>query len=331
MNIIVRTPNWLGDAIMALPVFANLRHAFPTAKIHAVARKNITAVFANSPHINEVTALPGNWQLLGNALSLRAKKYDLGILLTNSFCTALWLYLANAKQRIGYTREARSLLLTNAIVATPEILAAHQAEYYLNLLSAINVATNLTMPQLSLSNEGITEADALLQRYQIAPKNYAVIAPCSAFGGVKDWELSRYGEVARRLVSDHQLTVLLTGTAIKADCLSTIADDKKIINTAGALSLSGLFALLQKSRVYLGGDSGASHAAAALSVPTVAIFGITEPKRTAPLGEVQKIKIIGLGGVNTPNLRCPQIAETARRALGEISTMQVLNAINELI
>ncbi|MDR0868504.1 MAG: glycosyltransferase family 9 protein [Planctomycetota bacterium] len=325
MQIIVRAPNWLGDAIMALPVFAALRAAYPDASIVAAARENLRAVFTGAA--DEFLAVPRGAALLKNALTLRSRSIDLGVLLTNSFATAAWLFLTGTKRRVGYARDARGFLLTDAIKPTPEILAAHQADYYFALLKKIGGARE-NAPRLTVDDAAASEAAKFLAAKNLTAGDYAVIAPCSAFGAVKDWAIERYAAVAARLYAERQIPALFTGTAGQREMINAVAG-AGVSNAAGELTLGGLFGVLRSAKFFLGGDSGAAHAAAALDVPAFVIFGITEPSRTRPLGG--KVQLIGKGGLATPDLRSPVIQRAARQALDAITVEEVVEAIFNLI
>ena len=352
LNIVVRAPNWLGDAVMALPTFAALRERYPGARIAAAARAHLADVFAACPAIDEVIPVPrGAFALARHAWGLRARRFDLGILLTNSFATAAWLRLTGARERVGYARDGRWFLLTRAEPATPEILAAHQAEYYFALLRGCGINGPLGRPRLAATEEAQKEAAAWLAAQGLTGRRYAVVAPCSAFGPVKDWPPERYAEVALALARDHGLDVLVTGTPAQREIIARVCAPgaaltgaggtpaaqatetraASVHNAAGAVSLRGLFALIADAAVFVGGDSGAAHAAAALGTPTVVIFGITEPSRTRPLGDDAIIRVIGEGGMETPDLHSPAVAAAARRALEAIAPATVLNAATEIM
>ena len=330
-SILVRAPNWLGDAVMALPVFAALRERFPRARIAAACRANLTDIFAAAPDVDETVPVPrGTVALLHHALSLRPRRFDLGILLTNSFATAAWLRLAGARARIGYARDGRALLLTRAVKTTPEILAAHQAKYYFALLRECGIERPLPRPRLTLTTKAEAEAEAYRQAQGLTPGRYAVIAPCSAFGPVKDWAPERYAETARALAAGG-LDVAVTGTPAQRETIAKICGDGgrpggRVLNAGGAVSLQGLFALIRQAAVFVGGDSGSAHAAAAVDTPAVVIFGITEPSRTRPLGDDAQIRIIGKGGLETPDLHSPEVAAAARAALESIAAEEVIAA-----
>ncbi len=330
----VRTPNWLGDCIMALPVFRELRRKFPDSEIVAACRKNVADCFIASRYVDRVIAAPGKGagfsEYLGSIRGLRAESFDIGVLTTNSFATALWLFLGGVKRRIGFARDGRRILLTDAFTPTLEILAAHQGEYYLHVLQALGITAELGLPELELSARSLQEAEQVLAGISLRGKEYAVIAPLSAFGGVKDWGNEKYGEVAGRLAAEFGLEVLLTGTAQQAEVIGGIVSGReRVHNMAGRLSLSGFMALLKGAKLYIGGDSGGAHTAAALGVPTITIFGITEPSRTKAIGKA--VVVVGEGGVCTPDLKDPAVQRAAREALDAITPELIIQRARELL
>ncbi len=338
MKIIVRTPNWLGDCIMALPVFRELKKAYPSAHIAAACRSNLQDCFCASPDIDEVITVPpsgggieGFKKLYQSALALREEEFNAGVLLTNSFSSALWLWLTKINKRIGFARDLRSLLLNCPFKVTEDIAAAHQGQYYLQLLNCFGVEANMSNPVLFVPEKGQQEAQAALQSLGIPESGkYAVIAPFSAYGPVKDWPKEYYADIAAMITKKTGMQVLITGTpAQKAECQSIAEGIDGVFPAAGLTGLSGFLGLLKNADLFVGGDSGGAHSAAALNIPTVSIFGITEPSRTRALGE--KVAIIGKGGMQTPNLRDPKVARMAREALESIAPEEVFLAAMELV
>ncbi len=135
-KILVRATNWVGDAVMSLPALAALRGAFPGAEIVALARPWVADIYALSTAIDRVIPyhaargardLSAKWDL---AKSLRAEKFDCAILLQNAFEAAMLARLAGVQRRIGYDRDGRGWLLTDAIVVPkPGEIPRHQRFY----------------------------------------------------------------------------------------------------------------------------------------------------------------------------------------------------------
>ena len=334
MDIRVRVPNWLGDCVMSLPVFGEIRRAFPSAHVIAACREHLADCFHASPDINEVLTVPaasaGIADIYKSGKALRDRNINIGILLTNSFGTALWLRLGGVKKRIGFARDLRGLLLNCAFRPTPQILAAHQTEYYLYLLKGLGIDAGLSNPCLHATETGQEEAEGVLRNFGLARGEYATIAPFSAYGEVKDWPAQNYAQVARELAARTGKAVLILGTKGQYDrCAAIAGDNTLVLNASGLTGLAGFIALIGGSRLFVGGDSGGAHVAAALGVPTISIFGITEPSRTRALGD--KVEVVGEGGMVTPDLKNPAIAAQARAALARITPEHILDRAAALL
>ncbi len=334
MKIVVRTPNWLGDCIMALPVFRELRKKFPEAEIVAACRKNVADCYNASSYVDRVILAPGKKVKLSEYFNsikkLRAEKFDIGVLTTNSFGTALWFFLGRVKRRLGFARDARKMLLTDAFIPTTKILTAHQSDYYLYVLNALEIEAQAGLPKLEVSASAKQEAEKVLEELGLKDEEYAVIAPLSAYGSVKDWGNDKYAAVAARITEEFGIKVFITGTAAQAGITETISDVADgVYNLAGKVSLAGFMAVLKGAALYVGGDSGGAHTAAALDVPTVTIFGITEPSRTKALGRY--VAIVGEGGMCTPDLKNPEVRKAARKALDAITPEMIIQRSWELL
>lgn len=335
-TVLVRAPNWLGDCVMALPALKRLREAFPSATILVACRKHLADCFSASPDVDEVVLCPASgglktllalWREGG---ALRHRHIDAGILLTNSFSSGLWLWRTGARRRIGFARDGRGMFLTEGVTPTPELLAAHQADYYLHLGGVLGAKTFRDDPQLTVPQAGLREAEAARLAAGVAG-DYVVMAPTSAFGPVKDWLPERYAAVAKHIHQAHGWTVLLTGTPRDADVCEMMAKiaGGGVISMAGKTGMAGFLGLVAGSCGFVGGDSGGAHVAAALGKPTVAIFGITEPSRTRALGKA--VVNVGRGGMTTPDLHDPAVRTAAREALEAITADEVTAAFNQAL
>lgn len=327
MKIVVRTPNWLGDCIMALPVFRELKCKYPDAEIVAACRKSVADCFVASKYIDRVLLTPDKGgkirDFISSALELKKERFDIGVLTTNSFGTALWLLLGGVKRRIGFARDGRKFMLTDSFEPNTKILLAHQGEYYLYVLRALGIEANMGFPELHISSEGRMQAERVLAEIGMSGKKYCVIAPLSAFGGVKDWGNDKYAEVAKMVVQTLGMEVIITGTPAQYEITQKISEIAQgVYNIAGKVSLAGFMGILEKASLYIGGDSGGAHTAAALGIPTITIFGITEPSRTKAIGK--KVAVVGEGGMCTPNLRDPEVMKAARKALEAITPEMIL-------
>lgn len=325
MKILVRAPNWLGDSVMALPCLKALKEAFPEAELLLGCREHLVDFFKACSAVDRIISCSGEGpflsQLLGPVEKIRA---DIGILLTNSFSTALWMWRTGTRKRFGYNRDGRRLFLTTPITVTPKLAAAHMTDYYLNIAVEAGARPDSRQPVPIVSAEGKIAAAEVLSKYNISG-DYALIAPVSAYGGVKDWPADRYAEVARKLAEE--MPVLITGSRGQAEQCNAIATaaGKEVTSIAGETGLAGFMGITSQAKLFLGGDSGGAHLAAGFGIQTTVIYGITEPSRTKQLGPA--VTILGKGGLCTPDLKDPGVQAMAKQALEEIGVDEVMGTI----
>jgi len=285
-RLVVFVPNWLGDAVMALPALTDVQRAEPAATVHVAARASIAPLYSLVSGIEHVVVLDG----AGDAAALRAQGYDAALLLTNSFNTALLARRAGIAERWGYRADFRGPLLTRAVLRP---VAVHQAEYYQHLARALGFASGPLEPQLDLPAAIREDAADLLRRAGWDGRNPLVaIAPGAAYGGAKRWPARSFAEVARDLLASGATPVLVGSAAdapAGADVIAAIGAGGAALNLIGGTDLRALGGVLVQCRALLTNDSGAMHFAAALGIGVVALFGPTNERETSPLGRGRRV------------------------------------------
>jgi heptosyltransferase II len=283
--VVVRAPNWLGDAVMALPAMAALRQAFRDRSLLVAARPSIAPLF------EEITSAAPDGVLTvvrdSEAATLRSANADLAILLPNSFRSAWVARRARIENRWGYRAHGRSLLLTRSV--KPPRGRRHQSDYYLHLVEALGFAAPKALPSLEIGAATRARVDALLDRHAVDRHLPLVgLAPGAAYGHAKRWPPERFAALAERLRARGAAVVLVgagadreAGRAIE----STLPAGARVVNLIGRTDLRLFAGLLAACRVFVSNDSGAMHLAAAAGVPVAAIFGPTDDRVTAPLGD----------------------------------------------
>jgi heptosyltransferase-2 len=291
-RLVIRAPNPLGDAIMSLPAMAAVRAALPDA--HLV----VAAVPAVAPLFEEITAVAPNAVLVVDkkreATRLREARADGALLLTNSFRTAWVCRQAAIRERWGYRAYGRSLLLTQA-VARPRG-RVHQSEYYLQLVRAvlqgISVApgsSDPAEPLIRITPETRRRTDLFLATLGIDRSVPLVgFAPGAAYGHAKRWPPDRVAQVIGRLSAQGAFSVLVGAGGDRdagREIESSLPAGARVANVIGRTDLRLLTGLLAACHAFVSNDSGAMHLAAAVGVPVAAIFGPTDERVTAPLGD----------------------------------------------
>jgi len=281
---------------MATPALAAVHNIFPNASISIIIRENLDELFTGCPFAQEVIPLPKvsgfskTAQILKIAQHLRRKKFDLAICLPHSFSSALIFQLAGIRHRIGYSAEGRKIFLTQSLPYPFDGERPHRVKFFMQLVE-IAVGRRLAAPPLAVWPNALTEE----QKTALAEKtrgfeNLVTVAPGSA-GTSKRWFVERYAEVVRKLVKERGVQVVLVGASYDRLTCEEVARLSEVspVNLAGQTSLSELYFLFQKSRVFLGNDSGAGHLAAASGVPVVILTGAGDPDEIAPWTEKKTV------------------------------------------
>ena len=318
-RLIVFSPNWLGDAVMALPAIDDLRRHLG-ARIVVVARRSVSRLFTLVPWVDEVVEL--EWR--GGIADVGAMRRDIrrvkslgaatALLLPNSFASALLAFAARVPQRWGYATDGRSLLLTRAIprperrVQPPSRFAlwrvrrslgggggdpaygVHQGAYYQHLVRALGATTGPLEPRIGVATQTIADARALLiAAGWDGARPIVVFAPGAAYGTAKRWWPTHYAQLAADVIATHGAHVVLVGSAADSETTAEVLGMLPVPARGGVSDLSGrttleqLAAVLSLARVCVSNDSGAMHLAAAVGVPLAALFGPTNEHETSPL------------------------------------------------
>jgi heptosyltransferase-2 len=280
-RLLVFAPNWLGDAVMALPAIADVRRARPDTVIDVAARPSIAPLLMLMPGIDRgVTIGPAN----DSTSTVRAGRYDAALLLPNSFKSAWIARRADVPERWGYRTDCRSALLTRSF---PPPVRVHQAEYYQRLTTALGFAPGPLEPRLVVPEEVRVRGATCLAGHgwdQRAP--LMAVAPGAAYGGAKRWPAERFAAVIDTLAQEGVRAVLVGAAAdvpTGREVVSNLRSEPPI-DLIGATDLPMLAAILVHCRGLVTNDSGAMHVASALGVNVTAVFGPTNEHETRPLG-----------------------------------------------
>jgi heptosyltransferase-2 len=319
MSIVILAPNWLGDAIMALPAIRDVRLHFSGQTLSVAARPSIAPVFRAVPDVDRIIVLERGKE----PSQLRG---DIGILLPNSFRSAWNLKRAGVKERWGYRSDFRRPLLTRS-VSKPRGRVSFP-EYYSNLVRHLGIETGPLTAQLKVPPAASAAALALLQdRGWQEGRPLVGIAPGAAFGHAKRWSPQRYAELASRLVEAGIACVIL-GRSEDRDAARDITG----IDLIGQTDLTMLMGIVSHCDVVVANDSGALHLAAGLGVPVVGIWGPTDERCSTPVtpfGDARTVAAISESVFCRPCFLadCP----IDHRCMKRISTERVHDAVRRFL
>lgn len=279
--VVVRSPNWLGDAVMALPAVRNLKDLIEDQILAVATPEKLAALWEKCPFVDEVLVLEKPKNLKACAAQLRAGEFASAVLLPNSLRAATEAWMAGIPQRIGYARSGRSLLLTHPVPVPPRNPARmHQRFYYLDLITALGALEDSSLPKLRKDPTTVAGARGLVLAF----------CPGAEYGPAKRWPVENFIAVARHFITTRKAKILLLGAPgdipIAEEFMSQVPEAE---NRVGQTTLEEFMAALVTARLVVCNDSGAMHVASALGVPTLSVFGSTEPALTGPMGARMRV------------------------------------------
>lgn len=332
-RILLRGTNWIGDAIMTLPAVASVRAAYPKAHLAILAKPPVTDIYKLFSAADEIIPydqkfqnFPGVFRL---AYELRRKKFDAAILLQNAIEAAIIAVAAGIDVRAGYNSDGRGLLLTHTIRRTREILKVHQIDYYLEMVKALGCANVDRTMHMETHISSAIARDILQQYIPESGKAIMGIAPGATYGPAKKWLPERFAQVGDSLSRDLNAQVVLFGGQSDWETAEQVRKQShtRMLNLSGKTTLREAVYLISQCRLFISNDSGLMHVAGALNIPTVAIFGSTNPVTTSPAGEKTIL-------VRKPVSCSPCLKETCPtdfRCMTQISVEDVAAAANTLL
>jgi heptosyltransferase-2 len=330
-KILIRGPNWVGDAVLAIPAMKAVREHFPEAEITVFVRPWVAGLFTAAPFVDRVWSEPkpsrlGDWTRISR--SIRDRGFDLALLFPNSFESALMMFLAGIPRRVGYATDARGWMLTSSIKPADDV--RHQIYYYMDLVKMLAAATTPPSIEIKATPQERTDARALLRAEGIpdgAP--FLVLNPGAAYGSAKRWHSDRFARVAQTLSRELHLNIALIGSEAERSISEQVRDQmaRRAAVLNGKTSLETLVGVLSESSLMITNDSGPMHIAAALGIPTVAVFGSTDERVTGPYGP--RTRIVKQAVECSPCLLrdCP----IDHRCMNNVSVEDVCRAARELV
>lgn len=272
-HLVLQAPNWLGDVVMAQPAMLTCIASLQAERVSVVGRAWLQDIlpYLDLPHARFSSGMPAD--------------ADASIMFPNSFRAAWTAWRGGCPQRIGFRGQWRRALLTFAPKPRIDLLSQHHRDYYLDLVEQCGMDVLRREVNLHCPDEAAGKGRQLLANVGLDPSLTIAVAAGAQFGGAKRYPADRWAKVAATL-SAHGYHILALGTPPERDIAARSLAEciGPSVNSAGKTSLAECLQMLTASRALLCNDSGLMHVAAGLGKSVVAVFGATDPERTAPSG-----------------------------------------------
>jgi heptosyltransferase-2 len=327
-RIIIRSTNWVGDAVLTTPAVRAVRKNFPDAEITMLAKPWVAPIFYNNPHVDHVIYYEregrhrrwsGKVRLVK---ALRKGKFDLAILFQNAFEAAILTYLAGVPNRLGYDTDNRRFLLTHSIKMTPRLKQIHEIDYYLGILQAVGLKVGGRALTLRVTDQERNRASEILKKQHVTTRDKLVgVSPGATYGSAKRWFPERYAALCDKIHESYGVRIIIFGGPGEEGTGCRVSESMRhpSVNLCGKTTLRETAALIERCRLFVTNDSGLMHIADALSVPLVAIFGSTNPITTGPSGPRSRVVRASVSCSPCLKPECP----TDHKCMADISVDRV--------
>jgi len=331
MKIGVYSPNWIGDAVMALKFIGRLRKKYAGDELIVIARDWVAAIYDNHPLINKVLPVPtkeltGVFNTIKTGRSLQKLNLDIFFMLPDSFRSAVIAWFSRSNARIGFAGQMRETFLTDQINLPKE--AIHRSEKYIYLLQNDEKAQDFQHVGITLRDQEKKWANKILQENNVKDPIGLLTGSLAKSRSVP---IGKWIEILKdKLADDNQFVIIgeKRNAGNAQEIIAQVGDDK-VISFCGKYTLRESIALISRCRAVIAADSGLGHIAADLDIPTISLFGAGDPEKTRPLGNLTQVITANVHCSPCGNNICGNNLEPMI-CLDTISSTQIWNAYRDL-
>ncbi len=328
MRILLVRPRLIGDVILTTPAIRAIRRRFPDAELIYLVESLAAPVVAHNPHLNDVVVVPYSrgWQRvrddLAIARTLRRRRVDIAIDFHGGPRSAFFTWASGAPVRVGYDIRGRMWMYSRVVRRPRNAGPRHSMLNQWDLLAAVDPALGAAPTretdrvEMLVDRAAHTSVDERLTSMGIAPDDHVVVLHVSARNPFRRWPETSFADVAASLVrGQSRRWVIVVGGPSDRDAAGRVMAQarERAGDAAGRIvpgegwSLGEMRALMDRASLFLGGDSGPMHIAAASDVPIVALYGPTLPAQWAPW-RPQHLQTVAVDAGPLPCRPCDQRA-----------------------
>jgi heptosyltransferase-2 len=326
-RILICGVNWLGDSVMSMPALQAFRKANRAAHITMLVKPALVSLWKLHGIFDGILPLHegvvGTWK---TEAAVRRLRFDKAFILPHSFRSAVVPWLAGVPARIGMPGHWRDFMLTEVIRPSARPGFSHQAYEYIELLTPAAAEAEMEPPHLELPEDALASAR---KRIASAAEPRVALIPGAARGPAKQWPREHFIEVGRLLSEKKRCGIVVLGIGREATLCEEVAKGigPSAINLAGHTGLAEWIAILKACDLVVANDSGGMHLAAAVGAPVVALYGITDPAKTGPMGKI--CRVLQNSGIRARDI--PRASPKAKASLAAIRPEQAYDAAIECL
>jgi lipopolysaccharide heptosyltransferase II len=337
-NVVIFRTDRIGEVLLSTVAADAITERYPDVNISFVTSEYSKPLLEGRGNIKKIitvdTFKKNKWffKALDLAATLKKGSFDAAIVLNPHKTLHLACFLAGIPVRVGYDRKW-GFLLNRKISDERGKGQKHEIEYTMDLLRLVGVENKVPTPRLAVAREYEDAVERLISERGISPASPLIAVHPGSSNPAKIWPCERYAELIRKLKKESDCNVALLGSEEERDLTGKILQKAGIdaLDLAGALNLKELAALIKRSALFIGNDTGPMHMAAALGVPVIAIFGRNtpgvSPTRWRPWGEKHVVFHEDPGCDPCHDTACPY----DYRCLRAVTVEEVFNAAKKML
>ena len=297
VSFAVRVPNWLGDAVLAIPAVRGLLDCERRGRVVTLASTVSAEIYSRLPGTLVFPLTPPGGGTLDSLRAirkgvsvLRSHRPVFGFSLTKSFTSSLIFWVGKVPRRFGFLNSDFACLYTDRLSRAREA-DVHLIDSYCKLIEGVGIRIDDRVPRLDATEHDTDRAAKVMVDHGLDQQRFTCLFPGARYGPAKRWDISRFALLADAVVDRFKHKVVLLGSLEDLPFCKSVEQtmDRGCVNLCGKLDLSTLMGILALSRATVSNDSGGMHLAAALGKPLVALFFSTDPAWTGPRSENTRV------------------------------------------
>lgn len=331
-NILIVRNDRIGDVVLSLPLAGLIKKHFPDCKITFLLR-NYTKDIANGhPNIDEVIILKednGRIPVWKNVNQLKKGLFDASIIVYPTFITALIIFLARVKSRVGSGYRWYSFLFNKKVFEHRKYAEKHELEYNVNLLKVFGIEESISTKNvffdIHINKTSMEKVDKILTDSGVEFEKKIIIVHPGSGGSAIDLPIEKFSVLVNNLSLLDEANIIITGNEDEKNICSTISANTNAIDLSGKFNLSEIICLISLSEIFISNSTGPIHIAAALGISTVGFYPKIRACSPERWGPYTQNKVIF-----TPEIECNDCTREQCERLNCMNSIDIENVTKEV-